>query len=490
MKKFIFTVFILIPFLLPAQNYKNICTQGLTFYKKYNSNSVKAYRIDSLGLPGSSDTIFKSFRIIIDTNYVMCGDTTKGSILGRKVYKKNSNGNFFFFNKNNDTIFINTQANVGDLWVFYNISGSTYLQAEVTGIEQDTVLGILDNVKTVKIQGKRSDGTNFPHLFNGKIFKLSEHYGLQQTFNMVVVPWDTTSYELAGKTHPALGIQEFGWPEVYNFQIADQFHYTGYHFPLTGSGGAYTTWLAMKTILTKVVHGNNDSVTYTYEYCKRTHVVSTGQETSTVETLTKTYNFVQLATNLEILRLPDEFIRRNIYASGYNRMVNKYMSRQTKEIDIDRYRFINNCWVLPEGASINNYWYTDGVGISESYRKNSNFIENESIVYYKKGAEIWGTPVATDCNTLVAVEETPENAKILLRVIPNPVNTRAEIVTGGVAGNSILQVAIFDFTGRMVYSSQMTSGKHTFDRSGLANGIYILRVSGEGINVTSKIVLE
>jgi hypothetical protein len=490
MKKFIFTVFILIPFLLPAQNYKNICTQGLTFYKKYNSNNVKAYRIDSLGLPGSSDTIFKSFRIIIDTNYVMCGDTTKGSILGRKVYKKNSNGYFFFFNKNNDTIFVNTQANVGDLWMFYQIGGSTYLQAEVTGIEQDTVLGILDNVKTIKIQGKRSDGTNFPHIFNGKIFKISEHYGLQQTFNMVVVPWDTTSYELAGKTHPALGIQEFGWPEVYNFQIADQFHYTGYHFPLTGSGGAYTTWLAMKTILTKVVHGNNDSVTYTYEYCKRTHVVSTGQETSTVETLTKTYNFVQLATNLDILRMPDEFIRRNIYASGYDRMMNKYGDRQTKEVGSDKYRFMNNCWVLPEGATINNNWYTEGVGISEYYKKNSNFIEDESIVYLKKGSEIWGIPVASDCNTLVAVDETPAGINTRIRVVPNPVNTRAEIQVEGVSVNTSLQAALFDHTGRMLYSSNMIGGSLTFDRTGIAAGLYILRISGEGINATTKIVLE
>lgn len=490
MKKFTLVFFLLIPFLLPAQNYKNICTQGITFYKKYNTQIVKGYRVDSLGLPGSSDTIFKSFRIIIDTNYIMCGDTTKGTILGRKVYKKNSNGFFYFFNKNNDTIFVNTQANVGDIWKFISLDGSAYLQAEVTTVAQDTVLGLLDNVKTIKLQGKRGDGSNLLHIFNGKTFKLSEHYGLSQTFNMVMVPWDTTSYKIVGKTSPALGIQEFGWPEVYNLQIGDQFHYTGYHFPLTGSGGAYTTWLAMKTILTKVVHGNNDSVTYTYEYCKRVQDVNTGNSTSTLETLSKTYNFVQLATDLNILRMPDEFIRRNLYASGYDRKMDQYQNRQTKQISNDKYRFISNCWMIPEGATINNNWYTEGLGVSEFYKKNSNFIENESIVYYKKGSEIWGTPVSTDCNTLVSVEENPGKAALQVRIVPNPVSSRADIVIDGISPSTVLQISLFDHTGRMVYRSSMISGKTNFDRNSLASGLYILKITGSDVNLTGKMVIE
>jgi hypothetical protein len=188
--------------------------------------------------------------------------------------------------------------------------------------------------------------------------------------------------------------------------------------------------------------------------------------------------------------MPDEFSRHNIYASGYDRKMNNYQSRQTKDITSDKYRFLNNCWVLPEGAAINRNWYSEGLGVTEYYKKNSNFIEDESIVYYKKGVETWGTPVATDCNTLVGVEEAPLKPSLQVRIVPNPVNTRADIVIEGVSGNTSLQVALFDHTGRIVYHSSMTSGKLNFDRSGLANGLYILRVTGGEVNVTGKIILE
>jgi len=491
MKKTILTILLLVPFLLPAQHYKNICTQGLTFYKVYNANNLKAYRIDSIGIPVAGDTLFKSFRIMIDTNYTMCGDTTKGSILGRKVYKKN-NGWFYFFNKLNDTIFINTQASLNSTWVFFNLSSATFIQATLSSVSLDTVLGVLDSVKTFTLQGKRDNGQNILTLYNGKTMKISQHYGLSKTFNMVKIPNDTTWYTLSGKTHPAMGTQDFGWKDVYNYQVGDLFHYHGHHTALNTSGGVSTTWISIKKVLTKTIHGNNDSVTYTLEHCKRVQVVSTGVSTDTYDTITERHNFVTLANDSSILRMPDEFIRANIYSSGYDRKINNYLSRQTKEIDNDKYRYINNCWVIPEGASIVNDWYSVGLGVSEYYKQNSSFIEDEALSYYKKGSETWGTPVATDCNTLVSVEEAPVISGLQVRIIPNPVNIRAEILINGFPSNQKLDVALYDFTGRMIYHNQIGTDHFTFDRSGIANGLYILRVMGatSELKATAKIVIE
>jgi len=50
-------LFIIFANILFSQNYQNICTNGLTFYKD-NANNIKAFRLDSMYLPGSNDTIF------------------------------------------------------------------------------------------------------------------------------------------------------------------------------------------------------------------------------------------------------------------------------------------------------------------------------------------------------------------------------------------------------------------------------------------------
>jgi hypothetical protein len=320
--------------------------------------------------------------------------------------------------------------------------------------------------------------------------KLSEHYGLSKTFDMVMTPFDTTSFKLVGKTHPALGIQDFGWHEVYNMQVGDIFHYSGYHTALSSGGGVTTTWLSMKKVLTRTVHGNNDSITYTYQLCRREQVVSTGVITSTFDTITKTYNFVQLANDSTILRMPDEFIRHNNYASAFDRKMNNYRSRQTKEIDSDKFRFLNHCWLIPEAGTISNNWYSEGLGVSEYYKKNSNYIEDEALVYYKKGFEIWGTPVSTDCNTLVSVESAPVKSALQVHVIPNPVNTRAEIIIDGLKSTTALQVALYDYTGRMVYRNTVNSDRFTFERSGIANGLYVLKITAGEMIVSSKILLE
>jgi len=80
--------------------------------------------------PAGGDTIFYSFSTIRDTA-ADCKDTTKGSIFGRKVYRHNTDLMFLFFNKRNDTIFVNAKAILNETWKFVNLNITTFLEAKL-----------------------------------------------------------------------------------------------------------------------------------------------------------------------------------------------------------------------------------------------------------------------------------------------------------------------------------------------------------------------
>ena len=71
-----------------SQNYQNICSPGITYYKNYAAK-ILAFRRDSISLPGNNDTIVYSFKVFRDTiGYEgACLDVTNGSVLGRSNYK-------------------------------------------------------------------------------------------------------------------------------------------------------------------------------------------------------------------------------------------------------------------------------------------------------------------------------------------------------------------------------------------------------------------
>ena len=74
MKKILLLLFCFLGSILNAQNYQNICTPGITFYKN-SSGNIKAYRQDSVYLPGNNDTIFISYRTIRPFFINGCYDT-------------------------------------------------------------------------------------------------------------------------------------------------------------------------------------------------------------------------------------------------------------------------------------------------------------------------------------------------------------------------------------------------------------------------------
>jgi len=485
MKK-IFLLFFLVPYLhLDAQDYQNICSPGITFFKGDN-NYLKAFRRDSVVALGGNDTLFISYRTI-RYNYSDCIDTTCGSVLGREVIKTAS-GWFWFFNAAHDTLKINSQASLNDTWIFCNLPGHAHIEAKVTNIIVDSVPGTTDSVKVIIFQAKDSANNNIAHLLNGKFIKLSKHYGLSKMIDVVQVPSDTNSYQLAGKSVPGIGIRNLQWQEIFNFDVGDEFHYfygePGFNDP---DPDGYESKVIRK-ILNKTWSGN-DTVTYTEEICGLySHdwgsTWTYGHRTDT-EIFHGGYSWLP--------NLPDEFIRIGNIADRYSFMTDPVSNRRIKMVNGPEAVFFDSCWVYNNP----HFFYNDGttyleeglgctVSLTTMAVGSGLHTFGTTLVYYKKGSETWGTPLAADCSALSGTAELQDPGSAQVSILPNPADEQTLVTMMNNHPGKTVLYSLYAITGTRVAGGRIQEESFVLMRNGLPAGLYILVISDTGGNVKAR----
>ncbi len=488
MKRILYLLILFTPLILPAQNWQNICSPGTTIFNRYDLQQ-RGIRWDSIYSPGTEDTTYFSFPNVQEFGAIDCIDTTDSGILGDKVVKK-GNGLFWLFNRNNDTIFFSTMALVNDTWEMFHLDYGEYIQATVLYQYNDTVLGIVDSVKLVQLQAKDSNQVNISHIFNQKIILLSQQYGFARIYDLRNFPSDTNTYLLAGKTDPALGIQQVSWTEVITFDVGDEFH-----FYKVGQGyGGWASDNIIEKVLEKIQYGS-DSVDYYIERCEEWVSYGVGgpvfwweHDTSWVR-----YQFWGVNPLSSFDQVPQSFYPNSpVKAHKYNWFYNHYKGRRVKEIVYDYYKYIDtlSCWVIKNWYQypIITRRFGEGLGCTYEYERGFSFPSDysweESLVYYKKGSETWGTPISTDCTTLVPIEDTPTQQNEIL-IYPNPASTYITIEKAGEGHLSILNL-----NGQILITRQITESKTQIDVSRLPSGVYILKLVGRtGVRV-SKFVKQ
>ena len=266
MKSFKVLLLVLVPFSLAAQNWQNICSPGITMFVN-PGNKIACFRLDSSSMASGNplDSIYNSYVTLRKfPGSQVCFDTIYGYVLGSKVYKY-SNGTFIFFNHYGDSIRVNTVAAFSQSWKICPLPNSTYLQGTVSGIETDSVCGIPDQVKVITLQAKNASNQNINHPFNNKQILLSKNFGFTQIYDLVTFPSDTTPWQLIGKNHPAIGVQDFTLREAYNYEVGDEFHTDDYWGCSIGMSDVKT----IHRILSKNVSVTEDTIIYCAERCRR-----------------------------------------------------------------------------------------------------------------------------------------------------------------------------------------------------------------------------
>ncbi len=488
-------LFLLLPIYAWSQTYQNICSPGITYFLQNNNGVLKAFRSDSIILPGNNDSIFIAFPEVRNSiNYPggLCLDTLGGTVLGKKVYRRHD-GWFFFFNSKNDTIRINTQAKLNDTWRFCDINAGKFLEAKASAIITDTIFGKTDEVKIISLQAKDNSGNNASSVFNQLFFKLSRNYGFTWLYDMVSVPFDTLSYTLAGKSRPDLGLGDLTMQKIYNFDVGDIFHYK---YMKSYSSLLWEYTFSIKEILNKTLNSGN-TVDYLVKICSINMLSSNMADTlKKTDTITEHYDFNHPEKDSASYYMPWEFVPRGGKADTYFQIATYVSFGSNRMRGVGRnsmYRENNTtCWVADNTNAYDNLFFCEGLGlVEEDYSAGYSYPQVPGfeyyLMYYKKGSKAWGIPQAVSCQKLLDIESMSAPSGILIRVTPNPVEFNAEISLHGFFPGEETSLVLLDCLGKPVFNAKYTGTPLTFQRGNIPAGIYLLLAENrEGVCIASR----
>jgi hypothetical protein len=495
MKSFSFLWFLMLPLYLEAQNWQNICSPGITLYKN-PYNNFASFRLDSVNpcTGNQLDTIYHSYatlRKFSGSQY--CFDTVFGSVLGKMVCRQ-GNGTFVFFNHMGDSVFLKTDAALLQSWKMISLPNSAYLLATVTEIRSDSVCGLSDLVKVITLQAKNAANQNIQHIFNNKQIVLSKNYGLTHIFDFVLFPSDTIPWTLIGKTTPSVGFQEFNIGDVYNFDVGDEFHSYEYHGNVLG----FVLQETIDVILSKNTSITGDTIIYLTEKC----IVVGGSDYTVTEKYHYTINdTIILHEHLFFSGFnnqPREFFPKpSHYCDLYQQSGSSFNNRELKRFyfEYSKYNPASTCWVY--NNTYPYYEYSPGVGQTKYYYQ---YLANDppvitthviELIYFRKGVETWGTPLAPTCVALLGVNEKSELGIPKIFISPNPVLSQSEFKLTGLKPGESAEIILLDCAGREVYRNILDSNPFIFKRENVPNGLYILKVEGiiRKFVITSKVIL-
>jgi hypothetical protein len=100
-----------------------------------------------------------------------------------------------------------------------------------------------------------------------------------------------------------------------------------------------------------------------------------------------------------------------------------------------------------------------------------------------------GVTPATGSNCTLLGNDYFQNSD-LFRIYPNPTNGLLNINVNNYIGD--LKINVYDLNGRQVYNQNVTSFNNTnaIDLGSLSSGVYVLKLQGESLNYSKRIILE
>ena len=479
-----------------SQDYATVITGDTTYYSCYRNIlfteklTEHCFFPDSIAsVPGGFEYVgFERFYFITSMGLFI---PSHMSWLGASVVHLNS-GDDIFTNEDGETITIETQSSPGSSWVFYTWPSGDFLEATVTTLDTLTLLGISDSVKVISLQTKNSGGTPISGYYNNKEIHLSQNHGFVKTYGYRDFPADTTMYTLSGIEGNSQGYQHLSVQEIFNFDIGDVFHYrnrTSWTIPST-----FNEFIS-RTVLNKSISANGDTLKYLYDNIYYAENWNFGNLTTFYQHDTLEFPYVIYSQNQELNGLPEEVIPAGPgmwnpfpkygYSLPYHDTTYFSRSRIFSE-NFYEYDSTCSCFMWPVGNGIfPQRVYASGLG--EVYETDpTGSPRYDSLVYYKKGNEIWGTPL--NWSVILGVEDSPDfNHGIT--VYPNPAHGKFYIESEISFGRSF-EFELLTTTGQLVYQNHLSGHINEIPCGNLNAGIYFYRVNfPDGTSEVNKIAI-
>lgn len=484
--KFLLIYFLFSGIILFGQNYRSFNSSRTSMFKNDLNEIQYSIHIDSIKFVNGDSVYFPAKNITLLKNCY----NVQSSWIGKKVAIK-SNGDEIYTTAYDSTILIKPFAKLNDNWTAYSNSNGQYLKASVIQFDTLSFLNVIDSVKTIEIL--KYNINNQP-LYTVCILKLSKNYGAVMFSDLYNFENDQLSqFTLSGLSNTNLGVQNLTWKEVHNYEIGDELHSEEI---ITNYNNTEIRREA-KTIINK--NTNGDTTIYEIEV-KNLNLYKNAITYKNKDTiLFKVYSDslfdkypgqTVVKNNSNPANTFEYLMQSNIESSYYFSNINSYPVGRVKIIpsanetynSVDSDSCING--VTWDGCEQRGH-YIEGLGgpyYGTAFNCNMFSDGSHYLIYYKKGNDIWGTPMNMTSSEEISAEQ------IELTIFPNPASEETTFSSTNFGENAIFQ--LFDSQGKLIEAHNISSSHFNYKNEKSLQGIYFYTISSEKGKANGKIIFN
>lgn len=146
----------------------------------------------------------------------------------------------------------------------------------------------------------------------------------------------------------------------------------------------------------------------------------------------------------------------------------------TPYIDVTLSSVNDTCWRYPivDACTGPNIYYK-GICGADFHCFFYNYVTQNTLVYFKKGTQTWGTPY--DCGTILSSEFNEQFALNKFSITPNPATGYFTINIDHYLRGS-MNFELFNIYGTKIKEEEISSSTTTVSCSELSGGIYLYRI--------------
>lgn len=469
-----------------AQNF-SIFERSKCYFFQQNS-TIFGVKSDSLGILPTGDTVCRFFTMFWEDpfNTQNCLDLYGGTLFGKKAILANDSS-LILITKTSDSVVLKPRTVVGDSWIAYRWPNQDLMiKATVSSQGQQNVLGIMDEVKSIVFTVQNSaNQVVTSNLINGKVLSLSQNSGLLNTFDFYHFPNDSSLYSLVEVT-PVADYRKKVIKRIYDFNVGDVFH-TTYNKTYTIDANYQIVdgheEKMMRKVVSKTTYTPDTAITYSFERCLVgcNYVNYIKDSINIYDTITVTYSY-QNFTDSVLFQMPLQTFP--VVNSWYDAKILK----QSILNSIREYSCINRVDVMLSDTSCWSYICADpgpGVttyleGLGGPYYHQQGWFGvpsiNHKLVYYQKGETTWGTPIASNCLSLINDVQAMKSLELMVNVYPNPAMNKIFVDLQNVDfGNATLE--IYSLEGKLLLKQSVaTNSVSEIDLQSLPSGMFMLKI--------------
>lgn len=483
MKKFLFTIALIIPILVFGQDYKLFHAGSIKLFSEVPTSSLTiGMAFDSVTYNGI-DSVFYNYTDVADDG----GDSDSCMFWGGPwCYPQNKArwfglniqadlvGRYRFFNYLGDTLHFDFTIPTGDSSQFFQDASQKFYIFNI-GADTTSVAGYADSAHFFRIVHTDLTGNIIPSVLHNKVIVIGKQLGLIEFLTVRYFPDLVQWVRLIGNSAPEAGLVRITNEMLYDHQPGDIIQYSDtYYF----SGGPpqmnYVNFIR-HTFLSRT--DTQDSILYSIQQT----IFELGASTETIDTLSlKYYRHGILA------EIPFDRIDQSTFLLDKRLEIFDYCGWTSYSYSVSPRHLIycpaDNCWGTydtqgPPPTGIRNY--VCGLGL---YQESSSVIgpppsgysHDYVVIYFKKNGVICGN------EAILEVQETPSPLSSL-NVYPVPAIDELYIKSD-LTGNR--RIIISNLQGQIFIEMSLHNSTQGVDIRNLTSGIYFVKlISDNGVAV-------